>query len=326
MARAVAVAALLSVALPAFAVEDPTPELSAERDQLLDKIAHGVDYEASVKRFAALVKQRDAVVATSFAARAAKDKEREAERAILDAKRKWQDEYHKTADYQVSWRCTLSPDPAHPIPSTEGRFRPDWGRVVRKEATRLQPKNALDDGEPVTLMEVRGQARAYQFRADRFGPNREAFDAKVGDLVLICDGGEDLARGVPPGWGPRLLTSGFAVHLTEPPLITKKARFAPIHITGSAFFWAIKDVRWKYPPGSFVLSNLEIGQPLGPGHWDIPADRELSWVLEVPPTVKHQDLLVPGHQVWLILGNPRFDKSLKKLVLEAQDIEARYIK
>ena len=55
--------------------EDPTENLNAERDALIDKIAHGVDYQASVQRFAALVKQRDTVVATSQSAKDREQKE-----------------------------------------------------------------------------------------------------------------------------------------------------------------------------------------------------------------------------------------------------------
>src|SRR4051812_32604496 len=102
--------------------EDPTESLNAERDALIDKIARGTEYDASVKRFAALVKQRDGVVATSQAAKDREQKERETQRASDDARRKLRDEYRKTNDYEVSWRCTLSVDPAHPVPSTEGRF------------------------------------------------------------------------------------------------------------------------------------------------------------------------------------------------------------
>src|SRR5205814_5146506 len=139
-----------------------------------------------------LVQKRDGVIATSASALAKERAERDQQRAESDARRKLRDEYHKTGDYEVSWRCTLSPDPAHPLPSKEGRFRPDWGKVVRREAIKLAPKNALDDGEPATLYEVAGVARKYVFRGARFDPWRKPFEAKPGDLVLECDGGEDL--------------------------------------------------------------------------------------------------------------------------------------
>jgi hypothetical protein len=311
----------------AHASTPETPELDAERDQLLDKIARGVDYDASVKRFAALVKQRDPVVATSAEAKAREEKQRADERAEQDKRRAWRDAYHKTNDYEVGWRCTLSPDPAHPVPSTEGRFRPDWGKVVRKETIKFPPKNALDDGEPATLYEVKGVARSYVFRGDTFDAWRKPFEANVGDLVLVCNGGEDLDRRLPPAWGTQLVKSGFAVRLAEPPHIARKSKWNPIHVTGAAFFWMIHDVKWKYPEGAFLLSNIEIDKDLGGGRYEIDADRHrnMSWILEVPPSTKNKELLVPGHSVWVILGEPRFDKALKKLVLTVQDLEARYI-
>jgi hypothetical protein len=302
---------------------EPTPELIAERDQLIDKITRGVDYEASVKRFAALVQKRDAVIATSAAAQAKERAEKDAQRSEADARRKLRDEYHKTGDYEVSWRCTLSPDPAHPRPSKEGRFKPDWGRVVRKQAIRLAPKNALYEGELATMYEVDGVARKYVFRGDRFDPWRKPFEAKVGDLVLVCDGGEDLAKGLPPDWGERWLTSGFAVKINEPPLITKKTRWNPIHITSSRFYWAIKDVKWPYE--GFVLANLEPDKDLGGGRFEIKSYRDMSWILEVPAKLKHHELVKPGEAVWVIMGPARFDSSIKKMVLTAEDLEAHYV-
>jgi hypothetical protein len=321
---AFSLAALLLLSAVAWAERtEPTPELIAERDQLIEKITRGQDYEASVKRFAALVQKRDAVMATSAAAVAKERAEKDAQRAEADARRKVRDEYHKTADYEVSWRCTLSPDPTHPLPSKEGRFKPDWGKVVRKQAIKLAPKNALDDGEPATMYEVAGVARKYVFRGDRFDPWRKPFEAKVGDLVLVCDGGEDLAKGLPPEWGGRWLTSGFAVKISEPPLITKKTKWNPEHITSSRFFWAIHDVKWTFP--GFVLANLEPDKDLGGGRFEIKSDRDLSWILEVPAKLKHHELVQPGRAVWVIMGPARFDATIKKMVLTAEDLEEHYV-
>jgi hypothetical protein len=301
----------------AHAAPVQTLALDEERDRLIDKITRGVDYDASVRRFAELLRQRDAVVATSQRAV-------EEQRADAETRRAWIDHYRKTADYEVGWRCTLSPDPAHPLPSTEGRFKPDWGKVVRKEAVRLAPKNALDEGEQVTLYEIAGVARRYVFRGERFDPWRKPFEANVGELVLVCNGGEDVDRQLPPQWGDHALRSGFAVRLARPPLIVDKAKYQPIHITGAAFFWAIKDVKWRWV-GQNVLSNIEIGRSLGDNRWEISADNDKSWVLEVPAGVKNRDILVPGHYVWVILGEHRFDTALRKLVLVARDLEPTYI-
>ena len=317
--RRVALLAAL-VALPAAA--DETPALDAERDELVAKIARGVEYEASVRRLRALIAERDQRVATSQQAR-------DAERARTEAQRAWQDGYRKTGDHEVGWRCTLSPDPAHPLPSTESRFRPDWGKVVRKARVRLAPKNELDEGEPATLYEVAGVARTYQLRGDRFDPFRQPLAAEVGDLVLVCHGGEDTVRGLPAGWGPRLVTGGFALPIARPPLIVDKARWQPIHVTDSVFFWAIHDVRWKWPDGH-VLSDLTIGRALPPAgdvaRFDMPTSNGLSWVLEVPRGLRNREHLVPGRNAWIILGNHRFDRALKKLVLVAEDVEPTYIK
>lgn len=302
--------------------------LWSERDELLGKIVSGTDYDASVKRWKELMVEHDKLTSASTRARELQLADSANRAAELQARLKLRDEYHKTADYDVSWRCTFSPDPSHPLPSNEGRFRPDWGKVVRREQLRRPPKNELDEGEPVTMFEVKGIAKSYQFAGEHFnyGSHREPFDAAVGDLVLVCDGGENQRRDVPAGWGPTVVTSGFAVRLAEPPLIAKKSKWAPIHVTSAFFFWAIHDVRWKPAPDQFVLSNIEVLRDLGGGRYEIDAIQGLSWILEVPPSVKIKEPLVPGRSVWAILGNHRFDKGLKKLVLVAEDLEPHYIK
>lgn len=329
-----ALLALVASARASTPADDPA--VAAERDALIDKIARGEDLDASVKRFAALIKARDKVVATSHAAREAEDKAREAER-------EWQKTYQKSADHDLGWRCTLSVDPKHPVPSDEGRFRADWGRVVKKEQVKLTPKNDLDEGEPATLYEIAGQARHYFIRGDQFGPGfpPRALDAAVGDLALVCDGddghhdnterlgwrgsADDPSTRVPPYWRGRLQRHGFAARIARPPKIADKGRWNPIHITSTKYFWAIHDVKWKYPPEAYVLSDLTIGRDLGGGRWDIPVEQNLSFVIEAAPTLRNRDALVTGHNAWLILGQARFDKALKKLVLVVADIEPRYI-
>src|SRR5439155_13055312 len=114
----------------------------------------------SVRAFASLLARRHALLATTQGVRDRDDRSRASER-------EWREAYQKTADHDVSWRCTLSADPAHPVESTEGRFVGDWGKVTRRGLVRLAPKNAFDPGEEVTLYEVAGRKRAYRFRAYR---------------------------------------------------------------------------------------------------------------------------------------------------------------
>ena len=137
------------------AIRPTIPPVLQERDALIDKIVRGEDVDASVRRFAALVKERDRLVATSRAAKEAEEKARLAEHEFKEAYRK-----------SVDSRGRLALHARRPIRRTrcrrhEARFRGDWGRVVKKEAVRLTPKNALDEGEPATLYEVAGQARHY---------------------------------------------------------------------------------------------------------------------------------------------------------------------
>ena len=329
-----AVAALSAVAAATQPADDPA--VVQERDALIDKIARGEDVDASVKRFAALVKERDLVVATSRTAREAADRARQAEREFRQA-------YQKTVDYDAGWRCTLSVDPKHPVPSKEGMFHGDWGRVVKKEKVTLTPKNALDDGEPATLYEIAGQARRYYFRGEKFGsghPSRD-IEAEVGDLMLVCDGDtgehdntepygwrgspDDPSMRVPPYWRGRLQRHGFAARIAAVPKIAQKGKWNPIHIGSARYFWAIHDVKWKYPDGAFVLSDLTVGQDLGGGRWDIPVENRLSFVVEVPPNLPRREIMQTGHNAWMILGHPRFDRALHKLVLVAEDLEARYV-
>ncbi len=316
-ALALALVALLAPS-PASARDPETPELDAERDTLIDKLTRGVDFEASVKRFGELVKQRDAIVATSAAALAK-------QRALWEQVRKFRDAYQKTGDHNVAWRCTLSPDPAHPIPSKESRFIGDWGKIVRKDNIRLTPKNDLDEGEPATIYEIEGRAARYFVRGERAGYERDKpFVGEVGDLVTVCKSGSDEETRLPPAYARRL-SHAFLVRVSEPPKIARKARWNPIHVTESAIFWTIHDVKWKFPEDAYLLYNFPLGEELAEGQWKIESSNDLHWILEIPPALRRKELLQTGRYLWVILGHHRFDKQLKTLVMQAEDIEEHYV-
>jgi len=334
---AATVAAVAALAASAGATRDPPddPAVLEERDALIDKIVRGEDVDAATRRFAALVKERDRVVATSRAAKEAEEKARLADREFKET-------YRKSVDHEAGWRCSLAVDPKNPPRVHDGYFRGDWGRVVKKEAVRLTPKNALDDGEPATLYEVAGQARHYLIRGEGYGPSRDQpFVANVGDLALVCNGdtgehdnteppnwrgsADDPSMRVPDYWRGKLQRHGFAARIAAPPKIAGKSRWNPIHIRSSDYFWAVKDVKWKFPESGFVLSNLFVGKDLGGGRWDIPVENDLSFVVEVPPGLARRDVMITGHNAWMILGHPRFDRTLHKLVLVAEDLESRYV-
>jgi hypothetical protein len=319
-----ALALVIAIAAVAAAEpRDPTPQLDAERDQLLNKITRGEDYDTSVRRFGAILDERDRAIATSEAARAKEHNDREARRA-------WQQADRKTADYDVSWRCGLAVDPTRPPPSRSHHWMADWGKVVNKVDWRTPPKNALDSGDQTTLYEVAGARRHYFIDGRAFagdGSHHRDLIADVGDLVLVCDAGTRHNGSLPSPWREQQQQRGVAVRLAAPPRIVAKARWNPVHIPERSFwFWAIRNVRWDYPPEQPVLARVSVGKALGDGVWEAAEDNHReSWLMEVPAGVAHQELLVEGHDVWAILTGARFDPVRKKLVLTVEDLEARYI-
>ncbi len=315
--RAVWLAALLGCT-GALAAEEGTPTAEEqERERLIDRLIRGEDVEGSISAFKALVEKRDAVRATS-------ERAREKEQAQREERRAWHEAWAKNADSEVGWRCRLSADPAHPRPA-DG-WAGDWGRVVKREQVRLPPKNALDEGALLTLYEVKGQKRTYHFSGERFGVlNRRELEAREGDLLLVCVGGESKDSKLPPAWQEGFVSPGFAVRLAAPPRIAQKTRFNPIHITDNDLFWAVKDVRWKYPADAYVLCVVDVEADLGGGRYAIDLGQKLSAVLEAGPKVPGRELLVPGRKAWAILGGARFDPTLKKLVLTVHDVEAHYV-
>jgi hypothetical protein len=200
--------------------------------------------------------------------------------------------------------------------------------VVRKEAVRLPPKNAFDDGAQVTMYQVAGQRRLYTLRST--GPalyTGKPLVAELGDLVLVCPMSiESHGSGspYPPPFRDSLVSQGFAARLKAPPLIVKKVRWNPIHIVGEARMrTAIQQVQWRYPEDGYFLYHMRVEQDLGEGRYQIAADRQ-SFLVEAPATLKNRQLLSPGQYVWAILSHPRFDRSLKKLVLAVEDLEPQY--
>ena len=119
-------------------VDDPA--VLQERDALIDKIARGDDVDGSVKRFAALVKERDRVVATSRAAKEAEEKARLAEH-------EFKKEYEKSADHDAGWCADAGTVPAD---GGLGRTRAEPERIVCRDVERLRrraPKPLVPVGE-----------------------------------------------------------------------------------------------------------------------------------------------------------------------------------
>ena len=41
--------------------------------------------------------------------------------------------------------------------------------------------------------------------------------------------------------------------------------------------------------------------------------------------MRNRELLRPGEHAWVIMGQARFDRAQRKLVLVAEDVRARYV-
>ena len=128
------------------AVDDPALRPGARRAHRQDRARRGA------RRAASSASRRWSRSATTSSPPRTRPRRPRRRRA---AEREFKKEYEKSVDYDVGWRCTFSRRSAASGAVDEGRFRGDWGRVVKKEQVTLTPKNALDDGEPATLYESR---------------------------------------------------------------------------------------------------------------------------------------------------------------------------
>lgn len=317
--------AALGLLFGSLALAKPSLDLSAEelaeRDALIGKLARGEDYEANVKRFGELWQKREALRADEVAEQ--KRAEEAHKRIQADA---------KTVDGIVGSHCALYRDPKNPPGGSRESLTAEWGKVVRKELVRLPPKNAFDDGEQITLYRIEAQRATYTVSS--LGPTyllERPLTAQVGDLVLLCimaRHSEGSGSKFPPDFRENILSQGFAVRIKEPPLIVKKTQ-NPLPLLGEwRFRAAIERVEWTVPPEQPVLNRVFVQEAMPPANgrqrFAIAAERH-SYVLEVPPTVRGRELLRPGEHAWVIMGQARFDRELRKLVMVADDVEARYV-
>ena len=301
--------------------ELPAEDL-AERDALIAKLARGEDYEASMQRFSELWRKREALRAEGVAE---EKRAQEAHKRLLEDAR--------SVDGIVGAHCGLYRDPNNPPPHyASSDMIGDWGRVVRREPVRLPPKNAFDDGEQITLYRIEAQRATYTVSSQ--GPTYllgRPLVAQVGDLVMLCvlsRHSEGSGSKFPPDFRENILSQGFAVRIKEPPRITKKTQ-NPVHLLGEwRFRAAIERVEWTLPPETPVLNRVFVQEALPPANglqrFAIAAER-YSYVLEVGSQVKGREHLKPGEHAWVIMGQARFDRELRKLVLVAQDVEPSYV-
>lgn len=309
-------------------VVDAAQGLAPERDQLLEQLARGADFDAAVARFAALLQRRDKLRLDAAAEARAERERASAEKAAIQARRDEHEAYRRSADHWASRQCRLELDAGSSLRRRHGGGEiTDWGPVVRKEVVRLPSVNAFDEGKQITMYEVAGALDHYRLNGAKAGWARGALEADVGDLVLLCGRAGAIEHKLPGEWGQARLTAAVAVRLREPPAIARKQRWSPLHVRESDIYGAIRRVQWTLPPDRLLLVNFELGEPLGDGRWSARwiEHKGDDWILEVAPDAANRAALVAGQPVWGIVGQPRFDVALKKLILVGVDFESRYV-
>jgi hypothetical protein len=252
----------------------------------------------------------------------AERKQRQKQEAEAEAQKKAaRRSYLSSLDHSASRYCNLSVDPQQR--HFKGGVSADWGQVVRKTAVEVPPANALAEPQLFTVYEIAGVAKHHFLRSDRAGK----LSAEVGDLFFLCHPYGNSDRHLPPPWDKvPLVSPNYNGRIATLPLIAKKGKWNPIQVTLNDLFWAIKEVKWKFPEDRYVLAELLVGEELDHGRFLIPADDPaITFVLEVPPGLARRELMKKEEWVWVIMGHPRFDPQQKKLVLVAADIESRYL-
>jgi hypothetical protein len=325
---------------PARASEPPSPEearaaakaaqeaVLAERDQLIERIAQGVDLEQSVRRFKELFQQRQAQRdADKRAAEARAEQQREAARDSL------------TLDYRVAHQCVLSADPAAPPQRVIWElFRGDYGKVVRKETIEIPPRNAFLKPKTVHVYQIEGRQHRYVISSESPRTfDHQPLQASVGDLVLVCRAGMSThgsGHPFPADLRDNIVESGFVARLKAPPRLADKdlQRLNPVHLLGTARLrMAIERTEWPLPPEQPVLTRLRVERDLGSGRFELQVEPQhgsrapVTLYLDVPASVPRRKLVEPGRMLWFVVRSPRFDADLKKLVLRAEVVEDRLL-
>lgn len=299
-------------------------DLRSERDELIGKLTRGEDYEQSLERFIALRQKWQARVQE---VEGLQQQEKD-QRAQLRGE-------SKELDHVVGDKCELVADPLKPPTRSRAFMHADWGTVIEKQPAVIAARKPFDDDEKITLYKVKGLLKTYTVSSK--GPAlwyEKPLVANVGDLVLICMvsvGSEGSGSQFPPNFRDNILSQGFAVPIKEPPLISKKKDRNPVHFPGkdNGFVVAIHSGEWRLPPEQRIVSRVlvkkELGQVGNLRRYAMFASEREEFVLEVPATLRNAELLQPFRFNWVIMGNHRFDRELKRLVLVAEDIEPRYV-
>lgn len=325
--RTLCLAIVVAAARPvAGAPPDPS---EAERDALIERIASGDGGEAAVRRFAELLRARDQVQATSEAAR-----QREAT-ALADA-RAARRAVAASLDARIAHSCRMVPEPRDAPFATRAwdELWLDWGKVTRSEELTVPGKDALADDVRVHMIEVAGRRRVY-----RIADEKRAIALAAGDLAVVCATrdadhdpayrhmreqleGPSIEDRLPAAWRGIEHHDPLVARVREVPHIARKARWNPLHVSDNDLWWAIHDVRWRWPDRD-VVTFARVARALDGGLYEMEAEDAVPWLMQVPGGVDARAITV-GRGVWAILHDARFDRARKRLILTAVDLEPSY--
>ncbi len=328
---------LLALLLPWLVAADGEPvdeakAIVAERDQLIEKIVRGEDFDRSVARFGELRKRFETLSAAKQIS-ASKDAA-----SSTRARERW-NLYLRTADFRVGEQCALSVDPKNRRkgPGYE-LFRAEHGKIIAKKIVKLPAKTGFDEEESIETFQVAAQTGALAFGAkEARTPDGKPFTGNVGDYVLLCFASvssHGSGSYLPPEFRDKVIGSGFVARIKGPPKIVSKAKWNPLHLVGLSTLRSVaQNGRWPLEEDIPVLSHLIVDKELGNGRFEIRLDSashlgrpsQFTFLLDVPSGVANRERLGAGEPFWAIMTHPVIDKQLRKLILTAEDIEPMYV-
>jgi len=304
----------------------------AERNAIIGKLARGEDFDKNLARFWELkAKFEEAQAAnTAFVQLSKKNQQ--------DAKERWA-RHLKSLDFRVSEECPMAVDPAN-RPDGGGYHvrKGEYGKIIVKKTVKIPAKTGFDEDETVEVFQVKAQTGTYSFGGrEMHSQFHKPFSGQVGDFVFLCySSASSHGSGsyLPPEFREHVLGSGFVARIKAPPKIVSKASWNPVHLVGlSTLQRAAETGRWTLPPQAKVLGYYVVEKEMGGGRFEIRLDNyhdlsrpsRVTFLLDVPSQLKGSERLGPGEAVWVIMGNPVVDKTLRKLIFTAEDLETVYV-
>lgn len=194
--------------------------------------------------------------------------------------------------------CHLPIDAAHPDPKL-GRPIIDWGKVTRRE--RVTGTIGKDMTRHLTLYEVVGQRATYHFDGDEWNESIGQFDARIGDLVALCQDDIDELFTLPGAWHGPLGKMMAMLPISAPPRMRELAKLDPLHISDVVLLRDGKRGKLELDPSRRYLVRSNVVAADG-ARWEME-----GWWLEVPPRVAGAALVKESARPWIVVEQLHFE-------------------